>query len=577
MFCVRLAAVSGLAAGLTMPLRAQVPHRPHEEQVASLPRIMVANPYVTAAADSAAAVQVGAGMRDRFGKIVEGDYNLLSAQQMNDALKEYGFPPNAVLSPSQAITLAKSVQARMLVSGTMNRLNNGQYAVQARFAGPSDEVGSVVNGQQGRASLVEFGDRVAQQLQPAYKAYDNAKNCMTQQESRPDKAAEAANKALRDDPRNGLAEFCLALIAQKKSDRKEALRRFQAAAKDDPTSLAAWQNLAGIYQAQNDTAGVLASLRELLRIAPTNQKLRETAFRYFLQANKFDIAKEIADSGIKDDPYNADFYDLKSNACAFLEDYRCAVEALKQEFRVDSAKADTLFYAKILAFSEQQLSDTTKNRATAADTAEFVRWAKAGSARFPKNVTLLQELGKAYVMTGQADSSVAVTQRLLQANPNDVTPALATAQTLIANNRQKDALPLIQVAITKGDAQAKEAAAGMLYQAAVPLVQGPGQDYAAAADLLRATVAAANPQGQVYPAANFLLGVATLLQVPQVDPQAEKQKSCDLAHKESDLLNESEQALTAGQSVNAEAAAKDLAIIGKYKPRVASMIKAYCK
>jgi hypothetical protein len=68
-----------------------------------------------------------------------------------------------------------------------------------------------------------------------------------------------------------------------------------------------------------------------------------------------------------------------------------------------------------------------------------------------------------------------------------------------------------------------------------------------------------------------------LFQVPKVDPVAEKQKSCDLAKKEQALLAASDSALTAGQSVNPEAAKKNLEIIKKYKPRVASMLKAYCK
>ena len=43
------------------------------------------------------------------------------------------------------------------------------------------------------------------------------------------------------------------------------------------------------------------------------------------------------------------------------------------------------------------------------------------------------------------------------------------------------------------------------------------------------------------------------------------------------LLTESETALNAGKTVNAEAVDKNLGIIKQYRPRVASMRKAYCK
>jgi len=95
--------------------------------------------------------------------------------------------------------------------------------------------------------------------------------------------------------------------------------------------------------------------------------------------------------------------------------------------------------------------------------------------------------------------------------------------------------------------------------------------------LLRSSVQAANPAGKVYPAANYLLGLATLFQVPQKDPEVEKQKSCEGAREMQTLLAASDSALTAGRSVNPGGVDKNLAIIKKYQPRITSMLKAYCK
>jgi hypothetical protein len=137
-------------------------------------------------------------------------------------------------------------------------------------------------------------------------------------------------------------------------------------------------------------------------------------------------------------------------------------------------------------------------------------------------------------------------------------------------------VPFLEFVIKHGDAAAKEKAAVLLYSAATPLLQQP-QDLQGAEQILRMAVQSANPSGKVYPAANYLLGLATLFQVPQIDPQAEKQKSCELAKQEQSLLAASDSALTAGRSVNPEAVDKNLGIIKKYNPRIASMLKAYCK
>ena len=214
-------------------------------------------------------------------------------------------------------------------------------------------------------------------------------------------------------------------------------------------------------------------------------------------------------------------------------------------------------------------------------------------------------------MTGQVDSVVAVTNRIIAKDTTAVPQALAAAKALInrrpprpvdrlapalrprvrpppadatdatmpaavPTSRAKEALPFLEYAIKYGDPQAKENAAALLYTGGAKLLQQP-QDLPGAAELLRLAVQNANPSGKVGPAANYLLGLATLFQVPQLDPQAEKQKSCDIAKQMDTLLTESETALTAGRAVNAEAVDKNLGIIKQYKPRVASMKKAYCK
>ena len=81
----------------------------------------------------------------------------------------------------------------------------------------------------------------------------------------------------------------------------------------------------------------------------------------------------------------------------------------------------------------------------------------------------------------------------------------------------------------------------------------------------------------MYPAANYLLGLATLFQVPEMDKRTEKQKSCEGARQEQALLATSDSALTAGRSVNPQAVDKNLGIVKQYNKRVASMVKAYCK
>jgi tetratricopeptide (TPR) repeat protein len=600
MFLFRLVTVAVVGSALLSPLAAQgIPRgaRASQQTVNASPRLMVANPFAFAPADSAPAVKIGTGMREQMKDVVGRDYQVIEQGQMNEALKQYGYPIDAILSPALATTLAKNIQARFIVSSTINKAEGGRFTVTARLAGVNDDAGNVVTlAQNANETPDAFGKRLAQALEPAAKSLADAKACIDQRTAKPDKAAEAANKALKTLPNNGLAEYCLALLAQdKKASREEVVKHLQASTKGDPLSLPVWTALATQYQAANDTANTLESFKQMLRVARTNQKLREELFKYFLQSGHPETALQVADEGLKLDPYNADLYDLKSNACLFLSDFKCAVDALETLYQTDSTKADTLFFTKIAAAAaEPNVPDTAKLlkgartsadsqqvRASAAaggiaDTARLRKWAQIGVRKYPDNPTLLGYLNKAYTLTGQTDSVVAITNRLMAKDTTAVVPALSAAKALIDAKRPKEAVPFLDYAIKHGDPQAKENAAALLYTGAAPLLQQP-QDLQGAAELLRMAVSAANPQGKVGPAANYLLGLATLFQVPQIDPQAEKGKSCDLAQQEEALLGEAETALTAGRNANPEAVDKNLGIITKYKPRVAAMKKAYCK
>ena len=596
----RLVTLAVFGSALLSPLAAQgIPRtaRNPSSTVNTTPRFMVANPFAFATADSAPAVKIGTGVREEMKNVVGRDYQIIEQAQMNDALKQYGYPIDAILSPALATTLAKNIQARFLVSSTLNKGEGGGYTATARLIGVNDDAGYVVSLTQKQGETPDaFGKRLAAALQPAVKSLGDSKACIDQRKEKPDKAADAANKALKTLPNQGLAEYCLALLAQdKKAPREEVVKHLQASTKGDPLSLPVWTALATQYQAANDTAHTLEAFKQMLRVAPTNQKLRTELFKYFLQSGHPETALQVADEGLKLDPYNADLYDLKSNACLFLSDFKCAVDALETLYQTDSTKADTLFFTKIAAAAAEPAvpdtaklfklartqADTQKVRADAAaggvaDTARLLKWTQIGVRKYPDNPTLLGYLNKAYTLTGRTDSVVSVTNRLMAKDTSAVVPALSAAKALIDAKRPKEAVPFLDFAIKHGDPQAKENAAALLYTGAAPLLQQP-QDLQGAAELLRMAVGAANPTGKVAPAANYLLGLATLFQVPQVDPQAEKQKSCDLAKQEETLLGEAETALTAGRPVNPEAVDKNLGIIKKYKPRVASMLKAYCK
>ena len=553
------------------PMSAQLRSNRPQPQTRNLPRLLVANPYAPNSADSLATVRVGDGMRKRMEDVVGRAFNVITREQMNEALLQYAYPADAVLPPLVARTLATQLQSRFLVTSTLSRTEGGRYSVQLRAIGISDKAGFATDvAQAPNQGLEDFGKAAADQLRGAFKALDDAKKCWDLQTAKPDDAVKAALSALKDQPNHGLAEYCLGEIAAaRKAPADTLIAHYAAATVGDPQSLEAWSQLAIEYQQKGDSAGTVRVFQEMLRVAPTNQPLREQAFRLFINYGQPEAAKQVAEEGLAIDPTNADLWDLKSNACLFLEDFTCAVDALEQVFVVDSAKADTLLYNKISVAASQPPDKP--------DTVRFLRWAQRGAAKYPTSATMLAHLANAYGYAGPLDSAMVVVERLMAVDSSDLRPVLRTIQALAAAKRVQDAFPLGAYIERLGEADDKQNYALILVNGALPLLQQEGQDLPAASMMARKAVALSVPGGRVAVNANYVLGLATALQLPQLDQAIMDDKSCELAQKSQSLLEEAAAALTAGESANASAAAQYMKLVDGFRPRIESQIKAFCK
>lgn len=568
---VRLGFAVGLLLGTTGLLSAQIPNRkPAPGTTASnAPRMLVATPYTFTSQDSGSSVAIGNAMRTRMDKVVGGNFAVISRDQMNEAFKQFGYPMDAILTFPIQRTFATTLQARALVGSALAKDQSGRYTVTSRMGGLNDDAGNVVSVAQAAGQRLEdLGSAVADGLAGAVKSFNDARTCSDLRKSAPDKAIAAAKKAITVVPKHGLAHFCLAMIAldkHTKRDSAEAMDHLRESVAGDPLSLAAWTALAQGYEVAGDTAKTVDALKQMLIVAPTNGPLREQAFKLFIKYGRPDAAEQAALDGLKIDPTNSDLYDLLSNARVFKGDFAGAVDALEQVIANDSSKADSAFFLKITVMASQK-----------PDTSRLLRWSRQGVDKFPTNVDLMKQLITAYALTGQTDSVVAVTGRLIKSDTTAVIPALAAAKSLQDAKRPNESLPFIEYAVKYGDAQAKENSAGLLLNAYLPLLQPP-QNWPAAADGMRKVTALADPKGRYAPIANYFLGFSLLQQVAVTDQEAEKQKSCDLAKQEEAMTGEASAAFALAQGYQQENLNKFAKYLDGLKPRTASMIRVYCK
>jgi tetratricopeptide (TPR) repeat protein len=576
-FSLALGVVAGLFAA---PLPAQIPTggRIGTQPAVALPRLMVSNPYVLRSADSATSVQIGAAVRIRMERVANGVYNVMTRDQMNSALVEYQYPKDAILTLPVQRQFASAVNARVLLSSTMARTQAGKLSVTARLAGLNDDAGTVVIITQNDGQTPEaLGAAVADQFQPTVKAGKDAKACIDQRTSDPKKAEQAARRALATASRNGLAYLCLANLAiDAKAGPDTLVALLSKATEGDPQSLQSWALLAQQHQLKNDTAKVVDDYKAMLKAAPSNEELRKEAFQYFLRVGRTDAAREAVEEALKADEYNPDLYDLLSNVCVFENNYKCAVDALESLYAIDSTKADSSFFTKITVFAAQP--------SESPDTTRLIKWAQAGVNKYPTNVTLMNQLLGGYAMKGPMDSTMSIARRLIDLDTTTAAPVLLVVNQLAQQDSILKAAPLIELIKRRGSTEDKENASILLVNAAFKILQRPAVDsgirdtlrLGQAANVSRWAISLADSSGRAWPNANYALGLSTVFEISKVDPEAEHQKSCDLARREDSLVQEAGVALVRGRSVNPTQVDGYIRYIESLKPRTASMIRAYC-
>jgi tetratricopeptide (TPR) repeat protein len=566
--------LTGVIAALSAaPAAAQLRSSRPAQPVVNLPRLMVANPHSFSPQDSAAAVRIGAGMRDRIERNADRWFKTVQRAQMNEALQQYAYPVDAVLPPMVAQQLASSLSARTMVVSTILKGEGGRYTLETRLVGVSDDAGHVVRVTQApNQSYEEFGARAADSLGSAFKALQDARLCESTRLTNAAKATESAIKALHNQPNDGLAEWCLAQIAKaKKGPVDSIIAHLKNASRGDPLSLKVWTDLAVQYQAKGDSNATIETFKQMLRVAPTNEALRKEAFQLFQRYGHPDAAEDVAREGLKIDDKNTEFWDLLYGACIVQgtpEKNKCAIEAMEQVYAIDSTKADTTFFIKVTLAASQPPPDT----------ARFLKWAQKGASRYPNNGSLLAQLASAYSLAGPVDSAVSVTKRLMAVDSSDVTPVLKVAKTLADTSmkRPREALALAPYIERLGSADDKRNMAVILATGALPLLQPPA-DWAQAAEIAREAIKLAPPNTQTQQFGNFILGLAAFQMVADMDKEATSTKSCPMARQMKALLDEAGPALLAGKAINETTIAPRLASMDQFNAHVNSLIKAYCK
>lgn len=486
-------------------------------------KVFVANPYIayTTLADSTAAALIGNAMRDKLDGKLGSDLQVINRRDMNLALTNYGYSPDAILSLPSATRLGREMEGRIIITSTLTK-SGGFYTVSARVLGRNDDAGEVVrNTQVAGQPLPDFGSKTAELIIPVIKALNDAKSCYDQVAAgKPDKAADAANKALKAVPSYGLAEMCLATMALKQdSVGKDAITHLQNAVKGDPSSLIAWSLLGVIHQKLNDSTAAVADYQAMLREDPTNNELAKKAVDVFRKYHQQDALNQLVEQQLKLDPTNTDWYDLKANGCIQDNKYDCALDAMNQIWTMDSTRADTNFFAKVI-FIAQSKNDTTAS----------LKWSRMGAKRYDDNAYMVSSFARALVAAGKPDSAIDMAVRVLMIDSTQADQALLVVKDLVDAKKFREASRFAAGVSKYGTESTKDQFASMLANPGLELAKVqpiPPADDTSLTAMGNAVLSSGTINPQLLTVGHYLVAAPMLGRLAPLSQSVRADKSCD--------------------------------------------------
>ncbi len=507
-------------------------------------------------------------------------WEVIKNDVIEDLLVSSGFAATTIVSEVMVEQVAKALQADGYAYGWLNRVGPVPQLtlrmVDVRRTGLSGWM--TVTGQPGDPPKSLAG-RVMDSLRTQVKAADFAKECSTRRDRGDFKRArDRANKAFEIYRNHPSAAMCLSYVFEANQQGSDSLIwAYEKATKGDSLNMRAWENLARQYQRRGDTVKAVDAFAKQLRANPDDQDIRYQVAAGYITTRDYFRARDIIDEGLRRDPSNARFVGLKARGCFDGALWDCALEAMTQQYELDSAlTGDTLFYPRIFALASQ-----------IRDTAAMLRWASEGLEYSPSSIPFWRARALLLQRAGVQDSALMAYERLIELDEHDER-SLLTVATLHARALQIDTItPLDTAALNKLDGLLQRLSqlshdttvmtrvAGMYYTPGQKLVQMQ-------IDIPRGIVWLEKAQqydwqNKVTNPANFWIGYGLFYVVRPMDQQILESESCSAIGEYQRLINKGFEALTAGRVVAEKAADGLLGVYRQLRGRPAQFREAYCK
>ena len=568
----RVIGVSLLALGcVTKSSHAQLSRLPAS---VNAPKLLVAPFGRDQTADSGLALVAGDAVRQRMLTNHTGDFATITKEAVCKALEESGFSCTQALEPSQIGQLAHLLNARYMVDGMVFPKGPDSVLVLARLLqtvrqNPMAAAASIVVDRAKVANGV--GNGLADRLAEKFRSFEPISACRAALDAKDfTKALEAANRALRYDRESGGAYLCMAQVLQANNGNPDSVQAAYERAHDaDSLNTLVGRQLYLIYDAKHDTLQMLHMLHHIMQVDVADNDIRKVAVEIQVRRGHPDTAVVILDDALNRNPNQVDLLVLRAISLGAESKFADAGTSMAAAAAVDSAKIDSLFIARALAFYD-----------AANDSAHAFTWRQICTVKTPGDGDCWFKYANGLYDRHDTTGAMNAIRRLIQLHPEagrgqivisnwfGVAALADSAQPALAVSMFDSSLAEARAAVA-ADSTWRPQAASMFLRAGYAAFQA--KDYPKTIQILTPAQPWAAGQTQVTIAylignSQFNIGLPALqaLQVLKVDPgkKASVDSACALSKTILDNFTPAQTNVAAGAAISRDAANQILTYIG---------------
>ena len=526
--------------------------------------------------DSVLSLLVADGMRERLRNNYLDRFNTITRQNLNENLVQSGFPTDVPLDGSTVRQLARFLNARLLIEGSMIRVPGDSMLIIARLQeaiGTQPQAVTAVSRTAIARTSSGTGGELVNRLVEGYRSFEDVQACRTALEQNNLPRAEAkARDGLRDYPNNASAYLCLTSIREaQRAEQSVIMTMLDSAYRADTLNVITMRRIAAKYEAVNDTANLLVYLRRILRIDFRDNELRTRTAQLLVRRGETQAALEVVDEGLHQNPASVELLMLKGLAYGAASRWDSAAANLELVASIDSQRVDSLFMLRIVTFYRQ-----------VPDTANWMKWLRTGTEKSRSNPDNWFMLGNLRLVRGDTAGAVEAARGLLAAigessegaNRGYRARALYLLANTYAGRGEFDSALVFAVQSVAADSTLRPSVAGVYIRAGLRSYQD--STWSTAIERLQTGKQFAT--GRTVVTAAFYLGLSQVRLGVQLDQQAEGERNCDTARRLPDIWNEAEQNIIQGAAQNRDAANQLLSqTIPAYKQRAGQLVTNICR